>query len=310
MKLIKYSLIFYAIIALIFSFSTLSAQNNYQAEVGAMYLSQKNEDKDTMKLYGVGATMYFTPVNSNHPFAEASFLERVGSVSLFSLSYMEKYNESDIELDGPEYEGEITYMQSGIPVTITIGYELGDIDIFDSAIVLGNISLTRYNFGMGIFLRDGFLLGFNYSNYIQDNSFNDLDDYDLDDYDYEDNEYKENEYKIYAKFVKELIDGTAFNIESGFIVSKSDWTLNDDDESNNIIGFAGDYYFNNNFSIGSGIKINIGDDKNDEGKTISIDSSTLIRRRFLINLEYEKFIADDTEEDDYDTFFAAFSIRF
>ena len=281
-------------------FDAAHAQENYQTEIFVNYYRSEDDDDLEMKMHGLSAVIHFTEVNTvGHPLAEAVFLERIGSIEVLVGEQELKVDSTIFEADGPIYGGIATVMKPGLPIAIQATLVKSELE-FDAPID-GDIKIDSYGFGIGYFFAHNFLVGVKYSHTERDT------DMEIPNFSIVETT-KFDDYELAVKFVRELEDGTAFNIEGDFGVSQSDDGT--DNESNTIIGISGDYYFNQKISIGGGLEINTGDDKSDEGKTFEIDFKAFVTHIFSINFGLEKFNADNDEGADEESLQFILSARF
>ena len=119
--------------------------------------------------------------------------------------------------------------------------------------------------------------------------------------------FKTNTYSLNAKYVKEMNE-KGYSISSSLSQEKTDSsTLN---ESNTILNFLGNYFLNRSFSLGSAINYNVGEDKSDEGFTLSPRASIFITSLFHLDLLYSKFYADDPTGRNSDSYLIVVDHRF
>lgn len=268
-------------ITLVLSFNTAYGKDLYQFEASTQYLNREMDNFE-MRDYGLLATTYFKKVNvGKHPLAEAAFLNRISSIAVpAGFTQLEFNIGNEIQGDGPIYGAEITYAETGRPLYANASFSVMDID-FDAP-TNGELSHDGYSLGIGIFLRESLLLAFEYG--------------------HEETEilnFSENEnqtYTVSTKWVNEIVNGRAVNIEANLGLDQ--YNEGSEDGSNTIIGAAGDYYFNPRISIGAGLTFNTGDDADSEGNTFEIRSGIFFNPRFSINTAYEKFLADNDNSED------------
>lgn len=293
----KYSILVILCISFSFFCNTSYSQERYQTEFSIEYLSSEYEDNDESKMYGLTAGVYFSQVDTGvHPYAEAAFLERVGSIHLL-VGKGEMELGSIAEADGPMYGAMLTYMKPNLPIALQAIYAKTKLK-FDLPLD-GDTETDLYGIEIGRFFYDGLLFSIGYSHSETGLTIPIIT---------VDETMKYDDYTLYAKFVKEKMDGTAYNIEGSLGVSQFDNGI--DDGSNTIIEVSGDYYFNRKISLGGELEINTGDYKDDEGKALAIDFKTFLNPSFSIDVGFEKFLADNDEGEDEKTFFIDILARF
>lgn len=289
MKIRKYSIL----LSLCMLSSVLSitshAQESYQRELSLGYTSSEDNANKESKFYGVTAEVYFSPVDTKrHPYAEAAFLGRVGSVGLLVGEMKEE--QVDIKGDGHLYGAMLNYMKPDLPIAILAAYGRGNFEFTPNMPLDVDVEIDFYHIEVGRFLSDGLLLSIGYSHKENDLIIPAVSLKET---------TKNDDYTLATKFVKEKMDGTAYNVEGNLGISQTDDGT--DSSSNTIIGASGDYYFDRRTSLGGGLEINKGDDKDDEGKTLAIDFNTFVTPSFSINMSFEKFLADNNEGEDEKT---------
>lgn len=293
----NYFYLFASGILAISSISTSYAQENYQTEFSLYYDSFEDDDDNKIKLYGLTAEVYFSEVDAtDHPYAEATFLERIGSVELL-VGKSEIENGSIAEADGAQYGAKFTYTTPESPIAVQATYIKSKLE-YDAPLD-GDQEGDAYAFEVGYFLSDGLLasIGYRHSKIdltIPTSSVADSIKYD--------------DFKVDVKYVIKQPGSTALNIEGGLQVRQFDHDT--DDGSNTIVGVSGDYYFNRKISLGGGLKTNTGDDEDNEGTTLAVNFKSFINPSYSITASVEKFVADNDDGEDSDSLFFGVSGRF
>lgn len=295
-KIHRYVYILSLCILWTFCASTAYAQDNYQTEVLINYYSSKDDADNKTKTYGIKTTVHFSPVETTgHPLAEADFLERIGSITLFAGKWEQKFG-STAEADGPFYGLQAMLMKPDYPLVLQAQYIKTDLE-FDPP-PDGDMTNDSYALKIGWFFSKELLAFVEYSYNEARISLSGLPEITR----------EEDDYSIGAKFVKELGDDSAFNLEAS--IEQSQFDEDNEDGSNTILGISGDYYFTSQTSVGADFEINSGDDKYIEGKTIGINSRIFITPQFSFRLSYKKFLADNNEGEDEDSYSATVLVRF
>ncbi|NOY39008.1 MAG: putative porin [Nitrospirae bacterium] len=295
-KIRRYVCILSLCILWAFCSSTAYAQDNYQTEVLINYYSSKDDADNKTKTYGIKTTTHFSRVETTgHPLAEADFLERIGSITLFAGKWEQKLG-STAEADGPFYGLQAMFMKPDYPLVLQAQYIKTDLE-FDQPLD-GDITNNNYALKIGWFFSRGLLAFAGYSYNEARISLSGMPEITR----------KENNYAIGTKLVQELGDDSAFNLEAS--VEQSQFEEDNEDGSNTILGISGDYYFTNQISAGADFEINSGDDKYIEGKTIGINSRVFITHQISFRLDFQKFLADNNEGNDEDSYSATVLVRF
>jgi hypothetical protein len=276
-----------------FSSNTVLGQDVYRVETSANYFELEEDSDLEITLYGLTASIYFNPVDvGKHPLAEAAFLERIGSVSL-AAAIMEYDFGFGVEADGSVFGVGVTYAQPNQPFYARGAFVTRDSD-FDPPLE-GEISEDEFEVALGVFLKDGLLVGFEYGHFKGDLSIDGI----------WSEELEKDKFGIGTKWVHELENGTAVNLEASVAIEDTD---DRDDGSNTIVGVAGDFYVNPRTSIGAGFALNTGDYDADEGETFQVRFRTFLDPRFSVGASFTKFLADD--DNDSQSIGVSLSLRF
>lgn len=287
-KLIFLSLCF----SIFFCFGTVNAQDDYQAEISAKYYSSEDDDNTEYKTYCANGEVYFSKVDTaGHPFAEAAFLERIGSIEVIA-GIEELKADPNVKAEGPLYGLGATFMNPKLPIAFQASFITSKLE-FDSPLD-GDATKEHYEFGFGYFFTNRLIAELIYGYSEVEQPIPGAKEY--------------NNYEFSVKYVRVLTDGTAFNIEGGLLLRQFD--ENTEDESNVIFKVLCDYYINQKVSIGAGFEINTGDKKDDEGKTFAIDFKAFVLPRISFNAGFSKFLADNDEGADKGSLQVTFTARF
>lgn len=278
-----------------FSSGIVYAQDSYQTEISAGYSHQEDENETETIQYGIGAEVHFSAVNTgSHPLAEADFLERIGSIEMvLGKSEFKADSFIDIEADGPFYGALLTVVRPDSPIAVQAIYAKSELE-FDSPLDV-NLTSEGYGLGIGYFLDKSLLAEVQYTHIDAEISSSN-------------SSLSVDGYEFIGKFVNELSNGTAYNLEGSIGIEQFD---NDSDNgSNTIFGVSGDYYFNQKVSLGAGFALNSGDNKNDEGNTYGLDLKAFLNSQLGVNVGYEQFIADNDEGEDEESYDISLIVRF
>ncbi len=280
----------------LFNVSVAYAQEEFQTQITMTFDKSEDDDNNVSEIYNILARQHFSPVNlSNHPYAEAAFLERIGSVAVFyGINNLD--NPSFGKADGPLYGGIVTYMKPGFPLVIDAMIAKSDVEF--NPPVDGVLTLDTYGLKMSIYVKNGFLIGFGYTRQELEVSGVSV----------VNGAFDEDTYELSSKFVNKFGNGRAINIEAEVGITQFDDP--GDDGSNTTIDIVGDYYFTPGVSFGSHFGLNSGDEKNVEGDTVSVNINTFVSPFFSVALEFEKFFAENSEGTDDDSFHITLLARF
>lgn len=261
---------------MIFVFCTAAAyaEEQYQTEISAIYLrSDANQDSRAI-MYGVSAQVFFEPVKTaEHPYAEAAFLERIGSVFVTALNVDEK--SGPLKGKGPMLDLGVNYAKPGFPLAIQATYAASKQDY--DAPFSGDVKSSSYGLSVGNYFTNTLLAGVEYLYNTADFSFTGSS-----------STIKNTGYGLFAKYVYELEHGKELSFEGSLGTGKSD----DGNEtlSNTNVALSVDYFFTRSLSAGVGIKNSSGKDENAEGRTYSANARYFITPGFSVQATYDRFL--------------------
>lgn len=284
--------IFCVMAVLIFSPAAFG-QEQYRTEVSAEYLNMDVGSDMEVSSYGVSGEFFFEPVKTaGHPYAEAAFLERIGSVNAGVA--MTDVEIAGVEGDGPMISAGVTYAKPGFPLSIQFQYTNADID-FDDVDV--SMEIDAYELRVGNYFTNTLLAGIGYG-YDKTETESPLGS----------SEEKDKTYELFAKYIHELGQGTELALEG----SVARETTDDGGESlsNTDLAVAADYYFNRSLSVGAGIETNSGDNDADEGNTYTARVRYFITPQFSVAASYDKFAAGNDAGEDEKTLDLMVAARF
>jgi len=275
---------------------------SYQLEGGGYYSLEKTDNSD-FTLFGLGASWFFNEVSMEvGPYAEADFIQKAGSISLKGLMGNYESDESDGEMECDSYmiDAGLKYVFPVVPVFVTIGYELFNMD--------GDFVLTDFNTDMDIEIMSSTYYG-ELGYYIIDNLAVSAE------YQMEKEETEKGKIEVggieYASADKEKTDksgigcnfkyvamigtGMALNIEAAYKYTTSE-PEEGDDLINNIYELSADYYIKPQYGIGALVRMNTGDDEEDAGNTYELSCSVFLTPNIALAGSFGMFKADDKDE--------------
>ncbi len=280
-------------VVLIFCAVAAYAGEQYKTEISASY-NRLDTDQDGRTLaYGVSAEVFFAPVKiAEHPYAEAAFLERIGSAFLSVLN--EDVKSGTLTGKGPALTAGLNYTKPGFPFAIQAMYTTMKVD-FDAP--YGETKNNGYSLRVGNYATNTLLAGVEYNYSKSESSFTGP-TYST----------KSTGYGLFAKYVHELAHGKELSFEASLGTSK----LDDGTEtlSNTDLALSVDYYLNRSLSVGVGIVNSSGKDDNDEGRTYSANVRYFITPRFSVQATYDRFLNANADLTNYRTFGATLAARF
>ena len=258
------------LISVVVASSAAHAVEQYQTEVSAVYSRFDTDDDLRIISSGLAAEWYFSPVNtSDHPYAEAAFLERIGSFFATIQKMDTKFGA--FEADGPMTQVGINYTRPHLPYAIgaEVGYAKLDIDSVD-----GNVRITSYLVNAGYFFTKTLLAGIEYSTSKEEVSIAPTD-------------LKQTDYGLFGKYVHDLGHHRALNIEAR--LSREKVFNGVENLTNTAEEILVDYYFSRSLSVGAGIENSSGQDDSRDGLTYSARARYFFVPQFSVEAGYEKF---------------------
>lgn len=274
------------------------AEQSYQTELLVGY-EKEDADTSTYKTTGLGAEIYFSPVNTeNKPLAEAAFLDKSSSVIVGYIkvkSELQNANVNSIDANGPLIA--INYITETNAFILGAVYSKQDIDM-DPNLATGDIKLTGINIGK--YLNDSSAVEFSYTSGDAEYQFATSNLTTSLEIDY---------YELSYKTVQPLDATSYYSFGAGIeLIKKSDSSsVNEDNHEFEILG---EYYFTRMTSLGAAASFNSGDDVSQEGKTLAIGGTHFFIPQIALNISLSKFIADDSQTEDTDSISVAAIARF
>jgi outer membrane receptor protein involved in Fe transport len=273
-------------VVLVFCTVAAYAEEQYQTEVSADYIRLDTDKNSRTLAYGVSAEMFFAPVKTaEHPYAEAAFLEHIGSAFVSVLNYEMKTG--TLEGNGQRLLAGVNYTRPDFPLAIKATYATTKLDF--NAPANGKLHFKSYDLSIGNYFLHTLLAGIEYSYFKEDSS-------------------RSKDYRLFAKYVHELEHGRALNFDGNLGTSKSD----DGTEtlSNNYVGLSIDYFLNRSLSAGVGIDNNSGKDESNEGRTYSANVRYFFTPRLSVRANYARFLNANAGLSDFKLFGATLAARF
>ncbi len=267
----------YVFIALVLFFNTTTAnaaEDQYQAEISALYNHHESSDDFKMDIAGISGEFFFSPVNTKeHPYAEAAFLERVGSV--FVASFLSDIKGTGLTADGITYDIGVNLAQPGFPLAVQLVYMTSDYDYDQPS---ASFESNLYGISLGNYVTDNLMAGVEYSSSKSEWS-NSL---------FPTMTWKSKDYGLFARYAGELSEGKHVSLEGSLGQSKSEDDI--ESEKNANIGLAADYFFNRALSAGIGIERSSGDSQTEEGMTYTANVRYFITSQFSLQAAYDRFL--------------------
>lgn len=259
---------------LIFSVVVAHATEQYQAEVSAFYSRTyfNQESNNWSALFGMSGEVFFAPVNTEeHPYAEAAFLERIGSAIISTA--LEEDKVRSFEADGPRLSIGVNLTQPSTPFVVQLMYTWARVEA-DYANGFTNKS-NEYDIRVGYYFTKTLLAGLEYSYGSSEVSsmFPSI-------------TARSRDYGLFAKYVLELehFKELSFEATVGESTAGNAEIVRNTNESVNV-----DYFFNKSLSIGIGFQNSSGTDELMEGQTYSANVRYFINPHFSVQAIYDRF---------------------
>lgn len=270
------------------------SQDQYRAEVSGIYTRTDYEWGGRALATAVAGEIFFAPVKTaNHPFAEAAFLEKIGSASLSAGTY--DYKSFPLKGDGPYYQAYLNYTSPDFPLVLEAILGTASVDYEDSSY---SADSDYYSIAIGKYLSYGLLSTIGYYQRNTTSTFMTSPT----------EKSKDHVYFFSTKYVRETEGGTGVNVEADL----TRYQFANDDETGNdyTISLAGDYYFTRSLSAGLGFASAIAVDKFDDGKTYSANIRAFITPRLSLQAIYDRFLNDHDGEPSNRNFALILAARF
>jgi hypothetical protein len=295
----KSSSVFVAVMCLVSFFYSVAALGGeqYQAEVSVDYSQTKGGDYKAA-FYGLSGEVFFEPVRTDeHAYAEAAFLERIGSVRV--MAYNLDTESGGFKGDGHAFGLGINYAKPNFPLAISAFY-------FNSSSKLDAPLSSKgeadgYDLSIGNYFLPRLLAGITYSRFKAESTYLT--------YSFTS---KDTEYSLFAKYVHELGQGRELSL-GGTVTRETYESSFGGEKANNINSALGvNYYFNRSLSAGIDIKRGAGEIEGYEGMTYGANVRYFITPRFSVSVVYDKFFNKHNDEgfDDEKSYEVALAARF
>ena len=272
--------------------SNAQASESYKVETHLSYSSSETDSSEA-KHYSLQPVIYFSDVNlRDHPYAEAAFLERASSITLYHSKYDAK-TDYPSESDGSMSGVHVGYHVPSSPVYIMVAYTASE---GKSSSLFGDYTSEGryYNLGLGYYISDGLFVGASYSG----GEFK-VPDYDL--------TSKSNDYGVSVKYVSELSGDRAINIQGGYSVDNNDDGT--DKETDRTVRLSSDYYLNRRLSLGAGVSQYTGDNSSGDGSDYGVNLRFFFNTNLSARVGIYKFEAKNDEGSNSDSLSLTLSAR-
>lgn len=281
--------VFVTLLSLILFLPISYAEQNYQIEIIGGY-EKEDAGTSTNKTIGLGAEIYFAPVNTeNKPLAQAAFLDKKSSVVVGYINLktdLQNSSVDSIDLGGP---------------LIAINY-ITETDAF----ILGAMySKLDGDTNPDLHTIDDKLVGFIIGKYINDSTTVQA-SYISSDAEFRNTASSQTStldidyYELTFNTVGVLGATSYYSFDVGFELIRKD-SSSFAKEDNNEFKVSGGYYFSRMTSLDVAASFNSGDDISDEGQTLAIGFTHFIAPQIALEIGLSKFNPDDNNTEDTDS---------
>lgn len=276
------------------SSAAVYAEEEYQTEISADYLRADTSQDFRSTMISASAKVFLEPVKTaEHPYSEAAFLERIGSVSV--TAYDIGMKAGIIKGDGRLFAAGVNYAKPDFPLAIQVGYFNSKID-FDTPFGSPATSKSNgYSIGIGNYFTNSLLAGLDYENTRYESSGTPV-------------LLKHKNLGLFAHYVDEMEHGNALSLDGRLYRSTYDDGI--ENLKNTIEHFTADYFFSRGLSAGFGIENNTGADLVNEGRTYSANIRSFISSDLSVNAMYSRSLSAHAGYPDEKFFNIGMALRF
>jgi hypothetical protein len=262
----------------------------YQVEAEGRYMNM-SEDSVEFSMFGAGGLYAFESVDpGTGPLEESLFLARVPSAgAMLGLASFEIDLGVPAELDGLMFGLMGGYADKDVPVGVDLEFNTADLD-GDVAGTTVTLEMSELDLEVGYFVLPNLRVGIAYEKEEMEISapgsgtFKD----------------EASGFGVAGKWVEDLGDGMAVNVEAGY----SSLTMDDGtvERDGSLIRIGGDFYFTQLVGVGFGLELISGDQPSDDATTFEIRFSWNQNTNFGAGVSWERTSYDEPGSDDVDTF--------
>jgi hypothetical protein len=279
------TLFFLGLTFVLMSSAPAYAQEQYRTEIFATY-QRSDFDLDGRSLDALaGLEFFLAPVNTAaHPYAEAAFLEKIGSVGFAVMDH--DFKGGPANADGQSYDLFVNYTTPDFPVVIRVEWTRINEEFQASSTQIKGES-DFYRIVLGKYLSYGLLADIGY---VEDHSTSRF----TTPATTNSNSNTSREYSLHAKYVRELTGGTAVNLEASAV--RQTFDVSGESRNSEAFSLGGDYYFNRGLSVGATVVSNNSPFNSADGKTYSVNARFFITPSLSLKAGYERFLNDNNGE--------------
>ena len=259
-----------------------SAEEPYQAVISGIYSREDGDQNSRTITYGLQGRFYFAPViTDGHPYGEAAFLERIGSV--YVLAEEDEFRNRGRNGDGPVFRAGINAIRPGVPYTVEAYYvrSTRDYDPPSTQDVTGDQYVAR----AGYFVAAAWQVGLSYLYSAWDNTWAA----------YPEVIVRQQQYGLFTKYDHDLGQDRLVSLQA--TLGRHTTSQPADPGRNTEASILIDYYFTRSLSIGAGFRDSSGTEEAWEGTTYSANVQYFLTPRFSVRAGVERFLnANDGRE--------------
>ena len=262
----------------------------FRGEAGLYYENSSEGDAETTMI-GVGGVAAFESVDpGTGPINEAIFLSRVPQVG-FVVGTREV--ETDIlgptvDADGMEFRITGGYASKDVPIGLDLEYSTGSAD----GDVLGtdfSLAVTELDLRAGYFAMPNLLVGVTYGVEKGEGEVEGAGTV---------IEIEDTSIGVGGKWVQEVGNGAAVNVEAGYRSVTREMAGAPDDYESTQVEFGVDFYPNQLIGVGVGFTLVSGEDDDDDVAVIAVRAKLNVGTKLGVSLSYETIDYEDPSADD------------
>jgi hypothetical protein len=273
-----------------------AADDSYRMEAGMGYFHNKDEDSVKQNGFVGYFDFYLSPVAlKTHPLAEAAFLEKSSVVRIIGGYSDVDFPSSSFYRSGSAYTFGVqaAYLLPSTPIMLGISgsHSKMEVDTVFSDTYTAKDNAFSVNFG--VYLLYGLYAGTEYCRTTTKSNI--------------DSTVNENAFTFDIKYVTELNENNAFNIQAEYGFSKD---TSSEPEKVHTFSLISDFYFFRQLGAGVSFESNNSNDNSDDTRLYGFHVIGFPLNSLRLELEYEHEKAVNSSGTDEDTFSAGLAYRF
>jgi len=271
------------------------AEEQYQTAVSGLYSHVDGDQGSSTISYGLSGREYFTPVKTDgHPYSEASFLERIGS--MYGVVQQQEFKSPGRTGDGPFLGIELNATKPGFPLAIELFYNRSMRD-YDPPSTL-EATTDIYGTRAGYFITDTGIVGIQHLYSTSDNESAG----------YSPTIIRQQQYGFFTKYDHDLGENKMVSLQATLTkhtTRQFTEMLRNTEESLSV-----DYYFTRSLSAGVEFKNKSGTEVAWEGKTWSAGIQYYVTRLISVNVGFSRFLNANDGKESSKSYTTGLSARF